>query len=553
MPGSNEQPQSVGGDGLLVALLPVALLGIGLLAFDLFFLDVNRILLDPSIVFTDDLAATALRVSDARRFREAYGTPSWNEYLHPGPALMYWRALFETLSGLLRADIGHPAVHFVAHLVFLNAVVGAMFLLVRRMPDVSTRGAVIFTSLFAAFPLATPTSLSSLWEPEVSALLYAAFAVTAATASFGSPALVAAAILLGAFCIHVHIALAHAVVLTLLAVAVLGLRPFVARSRARPARSIGLVAGAAAIGAAPLVYDVVFAGAQNLGRYLAFADKNAGAPRPSLARALDVVAIKATIPPTLVAGLVVLALVWALATIRRTGAPAAPTDTGATARSADHALARLVVVATLGLVAAVLFQRVSATAGYAPPHATAYVFAATALLVAALGTQFAMRTGPGLVATLAALALPLAIVLVTIDAKGRIAYRTQIVPQSLFVAPDLHQLARDAAAAARDTRQPIRVTVTFPYRGEAFAPEYMELPWRMAVGLMNLLRRADVPYCVGPSRHRDHDHAYAIMRLMGKTGACPAEGPLPEATFTCRDGNARAQFGSRSYVFTKCP
>lgn len=42
------------------------------------------------------------------------------------------------------------------------------------------------------------------------------------------------------------------------------------------------------------------------------------------------------------------------------------------------------------------------------------------------------------------------------------------------------------------------------------------------------------------------------MRLMGKTEACPAEAPLPEATFACRNGNAEAQFGSRTYVFTKC-
>lgn len=541
-----QQHGAAGGDGLLVALL-----ALGVLAFDLFFLDVNRILLDPNIVLTDDHAATALRTFDARWFREAYGTPSWNNYLHPGPALMYWRALFETLSDLLRTGLAHPAVFFVAHVVFLNTVVGGIFLLLRRMPGITARSALIFTSLFAAFPLATPASLSSLWEPEISAMLYAAFAVTAAAASFGSPALVAAAILLGAFCIHLHVALTHAVVLTLLAVGAFGFRPFVARLRARPVESVGLAACAAAIGAFPLVYDVVWAGAQSLERYIAYAAANAGRPRPSLAQALDVTAQKAMLPPLLLAGLVVLVLVWALAAARRGDEPAAPDRVDAAAPRAGGALARLVAMAALGLVAAVLFHRLSATAGYSPSHATAYVFAAVALLVAALGTQFATRTGPGLVATLAALVLPLAVVLATVDAKGRIAYRTQIIPQSLFVSPELHQLARDAAAG-RDARQPVRVTIVFPYQGEKFTQSYMELPWRMAVGFMNLLRRASVDYCVGPSRHKDHAHAYTIMRLMGKTEACPAEAPLPEATFACRNGNAEAQFGSRTYVFTKC-
>lgn len=539
MSGSNQHRRVTGLDGLLIALLAIEIL-----AFDLYFLDVNRIYLDPALVFTDDLAATALRAYDARWFREAYGTPSWNNYLHPGPALMYWRALFENLAALLRTDLSHPAVHFVAHLVFLNAVVIGIFLLVRRMPGVSTRGAVVFTALFAAFPLATPTSLSSLWEPEVSALLYAAFAVAAAAASFGSPVLIAAAILLGAFCIQMHVALAYAVVLTLVAVMIVGVRPFVARLHARPVGSLALVVGAAALGALPLVYDGLFAGAQNIGRYLAYAKANAAAPRLALARALDPVAAKITVPTFLLAGLVVLALVVAVAALRRRDEPAAPDDGGA-------ALARIVALAALGLVAATLFHRLSATAGYAPPHATAHVFTAAALLVAALGTHFAARTGPGLVATLAALALPLAIVLATVDAKGRIAYRTPIVPQSLFVSPDLHQLARDAAAT-RDPGRPVRVTIVFPYQGEKFTQSYMELPWRMAVGFMNLLRRADVAYCVGPSQHKDHAHAYAIMQLMGKTAACPAEAPLPEATFACRNGNAEAEFGSRTYVFTKC-
>ena len=536
-------------DDVAVQRLLLLVLAAEVVLFGLFGIGANRFLVDPDLVFTADHAATSLATFDARSFRQVYGTPSWNDYLHPGAFLIYWRAAFETVDQALGLRLGEIATTHLAHLLYVDIILVGMAFAVRHLLDRDLGLTAVFMAAYVAFLVAAPLLTGSTWEPDDVTLLAGWFMVACAAAARPTWHLLPLAVLLGFLGVQLQITFAYPMGLLLVVLALRCVRPFFALPPKTQVAVVAAVAAATALGAYWAAYDVFVGRLAAISKFQAHARVIADRRGVSVGQAADLIAAHVCIPASVqIAFAVALVAVGAIAVIR----PSARAE-GPPAKSGG--MAWVVLFAFLGVAAAALFYLIAATAGYAPRHTSALAYTAFALVVAAAVTVVAdrvLRRRPGLMAPIVVL-LPAVTFVAMIATSGVDVFRVPLTPRSIVRAPEMgHLLTSIRDELMRRPGAQVAISVAFPAPGEIVSDDRRDLPWRLAVALMNVLRRNGIVYCAGPNADPNLEYAYRVVALFGKTAACGGASIHIPVAFRCDDSGVVAESGGRRYVMAGC-
>ena len=145
----------------------------------------NRDFFDHNFVLTGDFAATSIGAYDAEHLAQFRGQASFNGYYHPGPALMYYRALVDRPARL--AGIRNYAAPVMASQVLLigGVFVLAFFGLRAAVGEGHEDLAAIVLAVWAVFQVQKPAFLASVWEPQVGGLIFF-LAIICGAAAIGS-------------------------------------------------------------------------------------------------------------------------------------------------------------------------------------------------------------------------------------------------------------------------------------------------------------------------------------------------------------------------------
>jgi hypothetical protein len=524
---------------------PSWILGIGLIFLNCVVLAQNLFMFDHGIVLTDDYAATNIGVFDALSLRQAYGTPSWNNYYHPGPVIMYWRALFEAVFKVIGIEVANAATTLMAHLALINVVGIGVFAAARRLPGANRQAAFALTSILFAFWLAKPVFINSWWEPVEATLVFAWFLAAAAVASYGSFAYLLIAVVLGSICVQLGISHCYPVFVVLALVLAYGFRGFFMGSRRQGCIRIVVLWIVGMIAAAPFLFDILFGRRELITKYINYSASTSSMERPSFEKVLGVLGENLSMPRELLIVLL-LCFLGILIARARAGIELKPIE-----RFWGY---RLLLMSMVSAGTAFLFYKTASNNSYTPAHVSVFVYSCEALIAGLLICWAARFTGVrferGLLVAISI--SPLVVLGLLVVRAGPAAYARPQSAGGIFISPVMHEMMADVRKATREGgAKTIGVNVVFPLPGYAATDDEREYPWRVAVGLMNMMRRSAVPYCVPNPPREEYRYGYEIMRLFGKTAQCADDG-VQSVTFKCEGGKLVGETSERRYEIAAC-
>ncbi len=302
----------------------------------------------------------------------------------------------------------------------------------------------------------------------------------------------------------------------------------------------------------PVLIDLVVNQAENINAMRRFSAVAATMPAPTMAAILDIirsaVAIPSHSPSTMDnAAAISLMAVGVYIAVRQNEAAS---ERGRPWEMRDSFVFIGFLLLAFGGI--ILFYKISATAAHAAAHPAHFSYQAVAVTLAAILAGIVRNTWAD--SPRVKMAWAVALVLASVatisyaGGPGRI-WRHDLVPHTVAELPNLRSLGDQMAR--RDSvlgRQPIGFAITFDATGSG---EQRELPWRTAVGLMNILRRAGVSYCMQPSPKPEDAFSYGIMRLYGKTQECRGE-QVSRVSFSCQQGFVVARWEEQPVQITTC-
>jgi hypothetical protein len=481
----------------------------------------NRDFFDHNFVLTGDFAATSIGAYDAEHLSQFRGQASFNGYYHPGPALMYYRALVDRPARL--AGVRNDAATVMASQVLLVAGVFALafFGLRAAVGERHEELATLILAVWAVFQIEKPAFLASVWEPQVGSLIFfLALIFGAAAITSRKRRWLLAMVLAGGVVVQTQMTAALPVVVLYLAVA------FFYFSNWRQLRTeVPWLTGTAAIAYSPVLFDLVFRKAENLGLILDYAHVSRGRPGQTTSAAWQIV--QANLGWGAMVRILVVVLVAALAAAYAFHERQQDTDSWFERIGPQVRLGGLAVG---GLICAFVFQRFLTDRLYSPPHVSAFAYMMGALFIASLTAALAVDLPPTLLSTVTTVVLAAPIVAAVAGPALRYAPES---PESAFTSAALVRLRDDSQTALKKQTGPaVGISV------DARSGREWLYGWRTAVGLGNLLRRAGVPYCLAEQGGADLYANYAVLEKYMKSTRCGGGNPGDVVEFSCFDKNA---------------
>lgn len=172
-----------------------------ILLFVIIFIRHRSYLLAPNMLAYGDFGANALQVQNAKHFRELLGNYSRWGFHHPGPALFYWYALFETilprLSPIAAEIVGGMVLQILLILTALS-MTGRHLKLRAFLPI-----AVAVLSVHLSF---TESGLTSIWPPHILIGIFLSFALFAILVADGSTKALPFFVMCCCLLVHGHVA-----------------------------------------------------------------------------------------------------------------------------------------------------------------------------------------------------------------------------------------------------------------------------------------------------------------------------------------------------------
>ncbi len=476
----------------------------------------NQELFRGDFILTGDFAATSIGTFDAEHLKQLYGTPSFNGYYHPGPVLMYYRALFDGPARVL--GLGSVSAALMAsHVVLIVLLLGLVLFSLKRTWR-GTRDDLAFSvfAVWALFVVERPAFLRSFWEPQVGGLLYLC-SVLAGAAALGTrrTSWIAVTVIAGGLAVQLQLTFSLPVAALYLAVAL-----FYFEDSRRMAKELPWILGAAVVAYLPVILDLGLHGGANLGRVRAYAEVSRGRPSLPTAEAWRIVERNLGWSSPVFAAVLLIIAVTALTGFLEYG----------NRRSLSAWIGRMTPVAPLcglalvALAGALVFHLFLSDRTYSPPHASAYAYLMGAVVCGSL-VAFLTSTLPRAIATAPAIVLLVTAILVVSFGDGLGEGGS---PYSGFASPALTEL-RDAAktAKAADARYVSQIAI------EGRTPNEWQYGWRTAVGLTDQLRRAGVPYCLADKLNPQQYGGYDVMEKYMKTRRCPDVDAGQAIIFSC--------------------
>lgn len=481
------------------------------------------------VFLSQDFAATSIGVHDLLTFNQFNGTPSWNNYNHPGPAWMLLVLPAELILSALKINHSAAKSMFFSKLL-LNATSLWMFWIALR-GLYGEASAFIAWSFMCAWLLCAPRLLAQTWEPQVGAIfLLIAFSTIILSISNkqNSQKSYIFTIISGISCSFLF-----QIQLSFIFASFILSCIFIVYSRSL--KHIFIFKLGVFFGSTFMIVDFFYYDAKNLLDYLAHARLTADRPRIGIERSIAVVgglAMPTALAHSFFLGFVVISLGCIIVSGR---AGRVMSGEGIAAASRYDLLAAMGISM---IASAFLFYMIAANVTYAPDHVGVYVYPSVGALLCVVIARcahgwalndrfFVLRAGA---ITLTCLAL--------------------MVTNNKLSSSDIGFVRKEGLQIAIDQAQTIHVRLGISVK---FAPPppsptsvlERELPWSVAVGFANELRRRGVQYCyVG--RGGAESYADQIMVRFMKTESCSDGQIYEEFEFVCIGGTllARSRYGN---------
>jgi hypothetical protein len=492
-----------------------------------------------------DPAATSIGAFEAGKFNRLYGTPSWNDYYHPGPIWMYVQAVFDQFYSWIKVDLTAAKAAFTAKIAIILISLGYVNFVFKKCFGYLL-GGLVFMALLVWLVL-KPEFLYSIWEPHVGAMVFIAFIVMLAHATSrlndvnGAHFLGLGAGLVGVFLFQIQLSFFCGFVILSLAFGYFSLSTL---SMIRALKVIGCYVAGAAIGLLPILVDILFRQSANLFAYFEYSRRLAPSGNLSWNKAMEVFSMNGL--PTIGGLTLMLGLLLVSFTslnkneVRENSCQQGQNDDNIFFKS-------LLTYSFFGFVSAFVFYWLFAKNGYAPLHSGAYSYTSLGLFFSVLvGIHFLWVKNQR---RLFIVLILLLVVLVSVLKSSPPSVSINGI--GYFRSLEFGKLID----GIKQSQNPVSISVKFLDAKEASVAvgRQREMPWSVSIGLANELRRANVNFCYKRiDRGFDTSYADRIMTRFMDTDFCSDEDKKRNFELFCDKGSLNIYSEGTLHKISEC-